>query len=195
MNLNPQSFNPRYNRDFRIDDNCPKGEMRGGLPYNPPIGFMRFGLNVFGKYDKHDPTQEWLGMSNTPGEWAIFYYGTRSGSVDPITKTPLQNGSTNAYGDGIYCTQSIDTAASYAKSRGPITIDTVDGPKQFIYVFMCRVNVKAIHECPSGDCDETKDSKWTVHKTINRSEDYWFVNQNNQNFENIRTYGFLINEL
>jgi hypothetical protein len=44
--LSPDELNPVYDRDFRKDANCPKGESRGGIPYHPPKGWCRHALNV-----------------------------------------------------------------------------------------------------------------------------------------------------
>ena len=41
------------------------------MPYNPPLGWIGIGLNVWDKYDDGDNT--WIGMSNAKGEWCVAY--------------------------------------------------------------------------------------------------------------------------
>jgi hypothetical protein len=65
MLIDASSFDPRWNRDFSIDSNCPKNEKRGGYDYFPPKCYMRYGLNVSGKFDGGNDT--WLGYSGSPG--------------------------------------------------------------------------------------------------------------------------------
>ena len=48
-------------------------ELRGGEEYIPPVGWMRFGLRVFDKYDNGD--NDWLSYDNRDGEWCIAYSG------------------------------------------------------------------------------------------------------------------------
>ena len=48
-------------------------ELRGGKPYNPPIGWIGFGLRVLDRYDNGDNT--WLDYLNKPGEWSVAYHG------------------------------------------------------------------------------------------------------------------------
>ena len=48
------------------------GEKRGNLPYEPPLGWIGFGLKVLDKYDNGD--NNWLGNCNSPGEWAVAYH-------------------------------------------------------------------------------------------------------------------------
>ena len=48
-------------------------ETRGGENYYPPVGWWRYGLRVFGKYDNGN--NDWLSYDNKPGEWCISYSG------------------------------------------------------------------------------------------------------------------------
>ena len=77
-------------------------ETRGGENYNPPVGWWRYGLRVFGKYDKGN--NDWLSYDNRPGEWCIAYSGL-SGIKDGMSKkyendTDIKNG--GKVGTGIY---------------------------------------------------------------------------------------------
>ena len=47
-------------------------ETRGGEPYDPPEGWIRYGLNVVGKYDNGN--DDWLAYDNRKGEWCIAYH-------------------------------------------------------------------------------------------------------------------------
>ena len=48
-------------------------ELRGGEEYIPPVGWFRYGLKVFDKYDNGN--NDWLSYDNRPGEWCIAYSG------------------------------------------------------------------------------------------------------------------------
>jgi hypothetical protein len=187
LQINPKSFDRQWNRDFRVPGNCPQGEKRGGLPYYAPAGFIRFGLNVAGRFDNGNDT--WLGMSNVPGEWAVFYHGTARHSVTAITETPLRTGPHNLYGKGIYCTPNISVASDYAPW---VSVQTPSGAKTYQYVFMCRANPRSICTCTKRPCPNALDPTYTIHKT--QGTDYWFVNGSNNNYENIRPYGIIVRE-
>ena len=45
-------------------------EYRGNKPYDPPLGWIGFGLKCKNKYDNGDDT--WIGNNNTPGEWCCL---------------------------------------------------------------------------------------------------------------------------
>ena len=77
-------------------------ETRGGEKYNPPVGWWRYGLRVFGKYDNGN--NDWLSYDNRCGEWSIAYSGL-SGMKDEISKkyendTDIKHG--GKVGTGIY---------------------------------------------------------------------------------------------
>jgi hypothetical protein len=190
LQINPTSFAPQWNRDFRVDSNCPKGEKRGGQPYYPPKGWVRFGLNVSGRFPDGDT---WLGMTNCPGEWCVAYHGTHQQYVKSITESPLRTGRCNCYGRGIYCTPDISVASEYART---VQIQTPEGPKSYQYVFMCRVNCQSICQCSvrdaNGYCVNDSNPAYTLHMT--QCADWWFVNANNGNYQHIRTYGLLVRE-
>ena len=66
IEIDESSLSPQWNRDFSIDSNWPKNEKRGRRDYFPPARYMRYGLNIFSKFDGGDDT--WLGMKNSLGE-------------------------------------------------------------------------------------------------------------------------------
>ena len=59
-------------------------ETRGGEPYNPPEGWIRYGLNVVGKYDNGN--DDWLAYDNGKGEWCIAYHGVAQGQTSNNVK-------------------------------------------------------------------------------------------------------------
>ena len=48
------------------------GESRGGRTYNPPDGWIGFGLNVINKYDNRN--NDWLACDGRPGEWCVAFH-------------------------------------------------------------------------------------------------------------------------
>jgi hypothetical protein len=187
LQINPGTFAPRWNRDFTVQKNCPSGARRGCQPYNPPAGWQRFGMNLDGKFVDGDT---WLGMKNGPGEWCIAYHGTKSHFVKSITESPLQSGSRNAGGRGIYCSPNPHYSEGYCDC---VTINTRTGKIKCKYMFMCRVNTSSIHRCTCWPCPLAEDDRYTLHMTTHA--DIWFVNCKNQGYRNIRPYGLLVKEM
>jgi hypothetical protein len=188
MRINATTFAPTWNRDFRVAANCPIGEQRGRMNYTSPQGYLRFGMNVLGKFDGGDI---WIGMRNIAGEWAVVYHGTYPNFVKLIAEGHLVRGENNAYGIGIYCSPNPRVAAGYA--RDSLTVNTSNGIKHYKYIFMCRVNTGNVHDCRQGECDLIVNPPYTLH--ITRAPDYWFANQYNEGAGYIRTYGILVLEV
>jgi hypothetical protein len=147
---------------------------------------MRYAMNVAGKFAGGDT---WLGMSNVPGEWAVVYHGTKGHCVQKITQTPLQPGSSNAFGYEIYCSPNPTVSRGYTDE---IHMATHQGMTRLRYIFMCRVNVSSVHRCTMCPCPDAQNPSYTVHITI--APDIWFVNCQNQSYQNIRPYGILVQE-
>jgi hypothetical protein len=185
----PDSFAPQWNRDYADESQVPGKEPRGRFTYYPPEGWMRYGLTVSGLFDQGN--DKWLESTDDPEVWAVAYHGTCFQSVDGIMKSPLHAGTHNVYGKGIYCSPYVETAAKYAP---PISLPTAEGEKLYSYVFMCRVNPRNVCNCTAAPCPEAGNPNYTLHITTNDEEDYWFVNENNGDYENIRTYGLLVRE-
>ena len=161
------------------------GESRGGRPYNPPDGWIGFGLNVINKYDNGN--NDWLACDGRPGEWCVAYHGAcvrnTSDQIKQIIKPILQNnlrpGAGQAYasynddnhpgqkvGKGVYCTPNASTADGYA---GKITVNGYT----YKVAFMLRVKpdkIRYSNSCP----------------------DYWVLNAGDGNFSEMRPYRFLI---
>ena len=76
--LNQNMLDPKGNRF----SGWPVGEMRGGKPYNSPVGWLGFGLKVTGKYD--NGSDDWLAYDGNENEWAVAYHGTGTGFCVPL---------------------------------------------------------------------------------------------------------------
>ena len=162
-------------------------ETRGGEPYIPPKGWIRYGLNVLGKYDKGN--DDWLAYDNRPGEWCIAYHGVAQGQksddvkkvVGLIASNNLKKGGGQFYkdsddcrhkgqkvGEGVYCTPDPNVVIndSYAG------IAEVNGERYYM-AFMLRVNPGKIR-CPVNE------------------KKYWVLNGTD---DEIRPYGILIKKV
>ena len=155
------------------------GEKRGNKPYIPPLGWTGIGLKVLNKYKDN----EWIGMSNTSGEWCVAYHGVGRGqdseSVKKVTgliyKGNFKPGTKQVHKDcadiyhqgqlvkeGVYCTPNIKVAEGFSG------ISYING-KSYKTVLMVRVNPKSIRGCKC-------------------MKDYWVVNGTN---DEIRPYRIL----
>lgn len=182
LQLSPAELNPSFNRDFRIPAMCPRGERRGGEPYNPPVDWFRYGLNV--AHHIAAAGAAWIGMSNSPGEWAVAYHGIRGTRGTPdviapvIVRQGLAPGLNNAYGHGVYCTPQPAIARGYT-APVPVTGREVGTGAQvtthYRIAFMCRVNL------PAG--------RVTRHAVADAGGgEYWVV----RDAQDIRPYGLLV---
>ena len=159
----------------------PVGEMRGGKPYNSPVGWMGFGLKVTGKYD--NGSDDWLAYDGNKNEWAVAYHGVRTkmiskleDAVGSIAKGGFKVGKAQAYKDsvnknnpgkqigvGIYCSPSpkvLEAYANFSKS------DTVINGKHYIMGFMMRVKPDKIRY------PEEKEEYWVLNATTDEMRPY-----------------------
>ncbi|KAI1692495.1 poly(ADP-ribose) polymerase catalytic domain-containing protein [Ditylenchus destructor] len=106
-------LSPKWHVDLRCVEDDGKTRFRGGVTYSPPLGCMRFGIRVLGKYDDNKVERN---QTNTHGEWPVAYHGTSEQSVLSILVEgfQLEKGKRFAYGKGIYCTPDPKTALEYA---------------------------------------------------------------------------------
>ena len=162
-------------------------ETRGGEPYNPPEGWIRYGLNVVGKYDNGN--DDWLAFDNRKGEWCIAYHGVAQGTtsndakkvVGIIATSNLKKGFSQIYkdyedcrhkgqkvGEGVYCTPNPNVIIE----DGLAGIATVN-EESYYMALMLRVKPDKIR------CAKEK-------------EDYWVLNGTN---DEIRPYGILIKKV
>lgn len=49
--------------------------VRGGEPYFPPLGWLRYGLKIS---KVHKDIDIWLSKDGNPEEWAVVYYGFKT---------------------------------------------------------------------------------------------------------------------
>ena len=183
MNSDPELVELFCGRGQKLDGKWAHGENRGGKPYNPPDGWIGFGLNVINKYDNGN--NDWLACDGRDGEWCVAYHGAcKSNSseqikqiIKPILQQNLKPGAGQGYsgsndifhpghtvGVGVYCSPNIAIANGYA---GTINV------RGFNYqvAFMLRVKPDKIR---AG------------------SNDIWVLNGGNGDFSEIRPYRFLI---
>ena len=164
------------------------GENRGGRPYNPPDGWIGFGLNVLNKYDNGN--NDWLACDGRPGEWCIAYHGACVHNtseqikqiIKPILENNLKPGAGQAYstyddachpgqkvGVGVYCSPNPGVADGYS---GQIDVNG----HRYKVAFMLRVKPDKIRY--SSSC-----------------VDYWVLNAGNGDFSEMRPYRFLIKKV
>jgi len=182
--LSPDMFDSKGNNK---DGGWGENETRGGEPYIPPKGWIRYGLNVLGKYDKGN--DDWLAYDNREGEWCIAYHGVGQGQssdkvkniVNLIATSNLKPGSGQCYeyhedcrhkpnkvGRGVYCTPDPNVTIK----DGYAGIADVNGESYYM-AFMLRVKPDKIR------CSASK-------------MDYWVLNGNDNE---IRPYGILIKKV
>ena len=182
--LTPDMFDSKGNNK---DGGWGENETRGGEPYIPPKGWIRYGLNVLGKYDNGN--DDWLAYDNRAGEWCIAYHGVGQGQtsdkvkniVNLIANSNLKPGSGQVYefhedcrhkpnkvGRGVYCTPDPNVTIK----DGYAGIADVNGESYYM-AFMLRVKPDKIR------CSASK-------------KDYWVLNGNDNE---IRPYGILIKKV
>lgn len=117
--------------------------------YTIPKGWKGYGLKVMGLYDNGN--DEWIGNSNSDGEWYIAYHGTKTmGAVNGIINHGFRRGNGQSHeesnnsnplteiqypkcGVGVYFTPDIVEAKKYTE---PIYYNGY----KFSVVIMCRIN-------------------------------------------------------
>ena len=124
-----------------------QGETRGGMNYDPPLGWSGFGLNVLKKYENDD----WLGNTGYEGEWCVAYLGTNNNFAESLLKSKSLPGTKQAHqncnninkkcknenvGIGFYVTPKIQIAEDCS-----VVID------DYKCIFMCRINPKKFRTC------------------------------------------------
>ena len=199
-NINYEEVDPNFMHTFisdktlfcgsghNLEGKWAHGENRGGRVYNPPDGWIGFGLNVLNKYDNGN--NDWLACDGRPGEWCVAYHGAcvRSTSdqikqiIKPILENNLKPGGGQAYssyddanhpgqkvGVGVYCTPLPNTAEGYA---GIIEVNGF----RYKVAFMLRVKPDKIRYSSS-------------------QSDYWVLNAGDGNFSEMRPYRFLIKKI
>ena len=108
---------PSLDCDFTQQDDGGIEFYRGSKRYHRPCGWLRYALNVLGKFSD----DKWLGTpgyrtESAPGEWPVSYHGTAKSNATNIAKAgyDLSKRERFLFGEGIYSAPSIDVAARYA---------------------------------------------------------------------------------
>ena len=179
--LNKNMFDSKGNNK---DGGWGINEKRGGEPYLPPIGWIRYGLNFLGKYDNGN--NNWLSHDNRKGEWCVAYHGVAQGQssdnvkkvVGLIANSNLKQGKGQCYSnyddyrhkgekvkDGVYCTPDPKIVIE----DGYAGVAEINNEKYYM-AFMLRVNPQKIRA------------------PVNK-KDYWVLNGLDSE---IRPYGILI---
>ena len=163
--ISPSMFDPRGDNK---DGGWGIGEKRGPpgylMDYEPPVGYIGYGLRVLNQYDKGDNT--WLGYQNVEGEWYVAYHGSRIGLAQSIINkgfkagpeqyheddnniNPLSKEKYNKCGRGVYCSPNIQEIEG---NDDAVIIQN----KEYYFTFMCRVNPSHVRIC------EGYDKNWIV---------------------------------
>ena len=176
--LSPSMFDNKYNvTNGEWSINKKSGPPEQLIDYDPPIGYIGYGLNIQKLYG--DTNNKWLGMDNSEGEWNIAYHGTSYKYVKSILENgfgaglgqfheisdninKLSNPPFEKCGKGVYCTPKIKEAEKYAQ-----TIQI--GNFNYKLILMCRVNPY----------------KYRIAQSY---PDYWIVSGDPLNQGNIKKY-------
>ena len=126
-------MDPSWDYDFTDVSDGDNTFIRGGYPYYRPCGWKRIAIKVTGKYKN----ESWLGHTNSWGEWAVTYHGTKQPVFDNICKEGYKVGTRNAYGKGVYSSPNISVAEGYASEFN------YEGVR-YSGVFQNRVNPKGV---------------------------------------------------
>ena len=158
--ITPSMFDPRGDNK---DGGWGIGEKRGPpgylKVYDPPIGYIGYGLRVYNQYDNGDNT--WLGYNNVKGEWYVAYHGTQIDAANSIIRggfragenqvhrkdkniNPLSNAQYDICGRGVYCSPFIAETECYGKG---VMIQN----QEYYFTFMCRVNPYHVRFCGKYD--------------------------------------------
>ena len=132
--LDATYMDPTWDYDFtNVSDGNTKFT-RGGHRYYRPCGWKRIAINVTDRYGDNT----WLGHTNSRGEWAVSYHGTKQPVFDKICEEGYKVGPSNAHGDGVYSSPYISEAERYASEFN------YEGVR-YLGVFQNRVNPKSIN--------------------------------------------------
>lgn len=155
-------LDPKYNFDFTNKNDKNKKFKRGGKIYKRPLGWKRYAINVAALNESvYFDDDDWIKSK----DWCVAYHGTDIENIGSIASNGflLDKGKRFKYGEGIYCSPNIETAAEYSKKfLSPST------KMYYKVVIQARVNPNSIEEIEDTD--------------------YWLI----ENEDDIRPYGILI---
>ena len=69
---------------------------RGGETYEPPHGWIGFGLNILHN-NMFNADLGWIGHENSPGEWIVVYHGIRKSDERNLSETQIVNSITKTH--------------------------------------------------------------------------------------------------
>ena len=156
--------------DSRGDKNSgwSQGETRGGMDYDPPLGWSGYGLNVLKKYQNDD----WLGNTGEDGEWCVAYLGTNNNFGESLLKLKSLPGTKPAHQNcnniNKKCKNEKVGIGFYVTPKIQIAEDCSTVNDDYKCIFMCRINPIKFRTCDF---------------------DYWVVDPNDTD---IRPYRLLI---
>lgn len=75
--LSQEILDSQYNKQLGTW-NKSGNRLRGGEVYNPPHGWLGFGLNILGN-NKFNTDLGWIGTQGYQGDWMVVYHGIRKG--------------------------------------------------------------------------------------------------------------------
>lgn len=78
MCISENLLDPRYNKELGTWNRSKTN--RANEEYDPPHGWLGFGLNVSDKYENLN----WLGKQNTDDEWIVVYHGISSNQTNVV---------------------------------------------------------------------------------------------------------------
>jgi hypothetical protein len=162
----------------------PQGNKR--TYYQPPggHGWVRYGLDVLGKYPDGD---EWLHRFGDDGNWWRAYHGTDKTGMEGIGKGGVIYDSTGGkLGKGVYTTPHIEYAASYAQAYEA-------NDRKFIFIFQCAVKPGEIQQvgfAGTGTFTSYPGLEKIFGKRYGDTESEWTVPSNH-----VRPYGIIIGEV
>ena len=154
------------NKDYIIEHY--NKEKRGGMTYNFPNTYKRFGLFV------HREGGAWLAMDNRPGEWPVAYTSVKDIVLNPdlagkANENPKTQGKFPLISkDGIQVAVNVITLENY------LDVVHIFG-KKYVVAFQCRINPDLIQY------------------TTSQMKDVYVLDRNEP--DSIRAYGILIKEI
>ena len=142
------------------------GEKRGGEDYLPPLGWIKYGINIDHLFNDRD--SEWISYLHKRGEWAVAYCGI---GITESLKQIYENDDdirhrNKKVGVGVYCPSDPKLLEQYAK-----TINA--NGENYKVGFMVRVKPDKI-------------------RASEKDKNMWVVNGNDNE---LRPYGILIKKV
>ena len=191
--LNQNMLDSRGNRESGWEE----GGKRGNMAYNPPLGWIGFGLKVWDKYD--DGNNDWIGCDGNSNEWAVAYHGIGKGgncpTVEAATKNIYIGGFKAGYGQACSGHQNINKRYKYDPKEDKedhsetvgIGVYCSPNPNVMDEYAKCSKNING-KEYKMGFMMRVKPDKIRISKVTN---DYWVLDGTTKE---MRPYRIMIKE-